>query len=222
MATFQPSEQQREHVSSLAAGGHMAVEQIAKTVLNPRTRRPISPKTLTRLFRKELSQNAEFQALVITRWREAVDKGEPWAIKLGVELTIPKEKEKEKAPDAAIKHPGITVRFVASSHSDNPRPAPMGVTPKPPWPQNPLPNHHSGPTIDGSSENFVRPLAQEVPPEPPSDNPANAEELLFRPLQGSYRTELDVPGEHTIPWHKRKLKGKLARGPLVWGRNGAK
>jgi hypothetical protein len=59
--------------------------------------------------------------------------------------------------------------------------------------------HHDGSTLDSTSDRDfpLRPAVTEV--QPPVDNPRDGTELLFQPLKGQYRTELDVPGEHNHP-----------------------
>jgi hypothetical protein len=224
MAKFEPTDEQREDVAVMASAGRLTQEDIAKTIINPRTGKPISVKVLCRVFKKELAEDVEFKKLILEKFKEQVDAGNWRAIQYGMDNIVgfangtATATATPKAPDAITA--GITVRFVQSPHSDDPRP-PVDVTPRPapPWPQSllPRPPAHSVPTLDSRDENYVRPMAQEVPPEAnpePLDNPATTDQLLFRPLKGKYRTELDEPGEHSLPWHKRKLKG--------WGKNGQK
>src|SRR5262249_29583518 len=87
----------------------------------------------------------------------------------------------------------------------------------------PAPPAHNGPTIDSRDENFVKPLVREVlQPELPAeeDNPATYADALFKPLKNGhlYNNEHEIPGEFRKPWHKRKLTGRLARGPNRWGK----
>src|SRR5262249_46298885 len=132
MPEFEPTAEQRESVSCLAAGGHLTVEQIAKTVINPRTQKPVSPRTLTRIFHKELGRHTDLQALVIKRYTEAVDRGEPWAVKLGMEFIVGIKNEETKAANTATENnnKGIKyIHFVHSPYRDEPIPGAYDLGP---------------------------------------------------------------------------------------------
>ena len=196
MPEFEPTDQQRESVSCLAAGGHLTVEQIAKTVINPRTGKPVSPRTLTRIFHKELGRHTDLQALVIKCFTEAVDRAEPWAVKLGMEHIVGIKNEETKAADAPAQYKPRPIVFVRSPYRDEPRPGVFDL---------------------GHDEYRALPPPIPIEPEPAisQDSPAPA----FPPNHiGKYRTEMDDP-EIATPWYKKKLTGKLAKGPLTWGRD---
>src|SRR5262249_51107603 len=60
MAKFTPTEEQREDVATMSAG-RLSQEEIAKSIINPRTGRGISVKVLRRLFKKELAEDTELK-----------------------------------------------------------------------------------------------------------------------------------------------------------------
>jgi len=189
MPEFEPTDQQRESVSCLAAGGHLTVEQIAKTVINPRTGKPVGARTLRRIFHKELGRHTDLQALVIKRFTEAVDRGEPWAVKLGMEYVIGIKNEETKAANTATENnnKGIKyIHFVRSHHRDAPIPGAYDLGPSeyralaPPT-DIPLAPYKSEPTVGQE---------QPAPAFPPNHI-------------GKYRTEMDGPGRTAYPKQRR-------------------
>ena len=205
MAKFTPTEEQREDVATMSAG-RLSQEEIAKSIINPRTGRGISVKVLRRLFKKELAEDTELKKEIIAQYRECVRERQPWAIKLGMENIVGFADAAATATatsgnDAMTK--GITVRFIASPHANEPRPAPLDVTPKPSWPQNlrQLEAPRERPTIDSTEEGLIRPLAQEQrPSEPPPFRspykhvtPGTRDGWIMpeRPV-GDARTEFDI------------------------------
>jgi hypothetical protein len=211
MAKFEPTDEQREDVA-IKATGRFSQEEIATSVINPRTGRRISVKTLCRVFKRGLSNNVEFKKLILQKFQEEVNAGNWQAIKYGMDYVVgfadgtATAKATTSGSDAMAKD--ITVRFVPPPHSNEP--PPIDITPRPalPWPESA--SHCPPAELDSTDPMFHRPLAQETHPDPQS--PADAVDLLFKPLHGKYATEFDVPGEHSKPWHKRKLTGRLAKG----------
>src|SRR5262249_42270886 len=117
MAKFEPTEEQREDVATMSAG-RLSQEEIAKSIVNPRTGRGISVKVLRRLFKKELAEDTELKKEIIAHYRECVRERQPWAIKLGME-NIVGFADAAAAPTAAgsgndAMKTGIVVKFVAS------------------------------------------------------------------------------------------------------------
>jgi len=192
MAKFEPTDEQREDVAIMASAGRLSQEDIAKSIINPRTGRPITVKTLCRVFKKELSEDVEFKKLILQKFKEEVSANNWQAIKYGMDYVVGFA---DGTATATASGPGemkgITVRFVKSSHSD----APIDITPVPALPPPP------------------EPLPAQKPPDP---SPTSS--MIPAIHCGKYRTEMDDP-EVTTPWHKKKLTGKLATGPSVWGRN---
>src|SRR5262249_37357983 len=149
-------------------------EEIAKSIVNPRTGRGISVKVLRRLFKKELAEDTELKKEIIAQYRECVRERQPWAIKLGME-NIVGFADAADTPTAAgsgndAMKTGITVKFVTSPYANEPRPAPLDITPKPHWPQNlrQLEAPREPSTIDSQSEEFIKPIVQEIEPRPAS------------------------------------------------------
>ena len=137
MAKFTPTEEQREDVATMSAG-RLSQEEIAKSIINPRTGRGISVKVLRRLFKKELAEDTELKKEIIAQFGECVRERQPWAIKLGMENIVgfahaAAATATGSGNDALAK--GITVRFVTSPYRNEP--PPIDITPRPPqpWPE---------------------------------------------------------------------------------------
>ncbi len=75
MAKFEPTEEQRQEVALRTSMARWSQEEIAKAIVNPRTKRPISVKTLCRVFKQELSADTEFLKPTPARFREKVTAG---------------------------------------------------------------------------------------------------------------------------------------------------
>jgi len=74
MVKFEPTDQQREDVAALSSAGTLTLAAIAKTIVNPRTNRAVSVKTLNRIFKRELAENTQLQALALKNLREFLEK----------------------------------------------------------------------------------------------------------------------------------------------------
>jgi hypothetical protein len=74
MVKFEPTDQQREDVAALSSAGTLTLAAIAKTIVNPRTNRAVSVKTLNRIFKQELAENTQLQAQALKNLREFLEK----------------------------------------------------------------------------------------------------------------------------------------------------
>jgi hypothetical protein len=81
---FIPTDDQRRFVTALA-GIRMTWEEIRQLVVNPQTGEPITKTTLARAFKRELADGkAKLKSLVATRFYEALRRGDPWAVQMGL------------------------------------------------------------------------------------------------------------------------------------------
>jgi hypothetical protein len=77
---FIPTRRQRAAVS-LLAGGKMSFDEIAQTIINPQTEKPISRDTLMKAFAQELEVGrAMLKAKALRKLDEAVEEGQQWAV----------------------------------------------------------------------------------------------------------------------------------------------
>jgi hypothetical protein len=209
MPKFEPTPEQRETVRAMAVA-KKSQEVIARAITNPRTGRGIGVKVLRKLFPSELIADVELLVGFYRNLKQALDDKEVWATKyVGDHIAELKDREKDPVtPDPLKKEiEGITVRFITSPHANDPRPVDITPRPTPPWPKSieyqttPQPAEKQPETIDSRDPMFIKPLATEVP-QPQSNEPepfADMGEALFRPLNGTYRNEVDITLE------KRKL-----------------
>jgi hypothetical protein len=76
---FIPTYEQRRFVTAMA-GIRTTWEEIRLLVINPTTGEPITKTTLSRAFRRELTNGkAKLKSLVATPFYEALRRGDPWA-----------------------------------------------------------------------------------------------------------------------------------------------
>jgi hypothetical protein len=208
MPRFIPTEEQREIVRAMAVA-KKPLETIAKAILNPRTGRGIGVKVLKKLFPSELIADVELLVGFYRNIKQALDNKEVWATKyVGDHIAELKDREKDPTTPEPVKKEldGITVRFITSPHADDPRPDPANIAPAPPWPKSiehqPTPPREP-PIIDSRSEEFIRPIAQEVPDDakPPIRNPTELKHI------GDYQTEMDDPAvvEANKPFHRKRI-----------------
>jgi predicted transcriptional regulator of viral defense system len=80
MVKFTPSPEQREVVAALSAA-KMPLEKIAASIINPRTQRAISVKTLGKLFKDQLDAGVGSIVEAYRGLRAALEAKEAWAIK---------------------------------------------------------------------------------------------------------------------------------------------
>jgi hypothetical protein len=205
MPRFQPTEEQRETVRALVAAGKTK-EFIARAIINPLSERPIGIRTLMHYFARELNDaTVELLVLFYRNLKKGLEAGERWATEYaGDNLTQLKALAKDPAAAEPVKQVvnQIIVRGVASPHANDPRPGPINITPAPLWPKSiehqPTPPREP-PIIDSREEGFIKPLVTEVPQPNEPEPYADMGEALFKPLNGTYRNEVDITLE------KRKL-----------------
>jgi hypothetical protein len=103
MVKFTPSPEQREVVAALSAS-KMPLERIAASIINPRTKRAISVKTLRRLFKEELRAVVHMLVKAHRGIHAALDREEPWAIKYALDHQGElKAREKEITAPQSVK-----------------------------------------------------------------------------------------------------------------------
>jgi hypothetical protein len=184
MVKFTPSPEQREIVAALSAA-KMPLEKIAASIVNPRTQRAISVKTLGRMFKDQLDAGVgtivkAYQGLVT-----ALENREAWAIKYTLD-NIAGFTAKAKDLPEAVKQGLLEIRVT-------------GVEPLPV--QDPAP---AGEIIDllANKDPLKRIPSRDAIPAPWADEPAPQPEPPPMPynqggtlLKGNspYATELDDP-----------------------------
>lgn len=83
MPVFVPTAADRQLVLD-NAGLRMTWEELALNIINPRTGKPISKNTLQEHFPDELAAGkARLKNKINTKYLEALDKGDAWAIQFG-------------------------------------------------------------------------------------------------------------------------------------------
>ena len=195
MVKFIPSDEQREVVAALSAA-KMPLEKIASSIINPRTKRAISVKTLGRMFKGQLDAGVGVVVEAYRGLRVALAAKEPWAIKYTLDhIAEFKAKEKEITVPEAVKKagPDLQIAFMPSPFVDEP----IAPELEPP------------------------PRMLTLVPSPPPDNgfePPRGRHEPGPPHVGEYRTEMDDPAvqESLLPFHRRKLTGRLR--PLQGGK----
>lgn len=84
MPTFVPTEEEKRFVLAMA-GTKMTREEICSVILNPRTNKPIDVMTLDKAFAAELAAGrSQIKKITSVRFYDAVDRGEPWALKMAL------------------------------------------------------------------------------------------------------------------------------------------
>jgi hypothetical protein len=210
MAKFEPTDEQRGDVALMAAG-RLSLEEMAATIINPRTGKPITVKTFKRVFAKEVCDPG-FKKEILEAFREQVRNKNWRAIQYGMDNIVGFADAMTKAtatagPDAMKE--GITVRFISSPHSSDPKPIDITPQPAPAWPKSiehqatPRPQEtREPPIIDSRDEALIKPIAEEVPDgKPLIRNPTGLKHI------GDYQTELDDPAvlEANKPLHRRRI-----------------
>ena len=198
MVKFSPSAEQREVVAALSAA-KMPLERIAASIINPRTKRAISEKTLRRMFKDQLDAGVGTIVEAYKGLRAALAEKQPWAIKYTLDhIAEFKAKERDITTPQAVKNEVLQIHVtgVESPYIDEPVPASndIDLVANPPEPMRQLPR------VD------AYPMAL---PEP---EPAASQEQ-------PYRTELDLPGAMT-PWHKKPITGNLRPAPVMGTKRG--
>jgi hypothetical protein len=225
MRKYVPNDRDRQIVLRMAAIPGVTRDDIAFCVTNERTGRPINRRTLEKVYRKELETGmAVMKQLTMKSFVEQIQQ-HVWpatrlalsnycGLKDGADVVANISNQNINAEIA-----GIEVRFVQSPFATEPVPAvdsydmELQSTKPPPllpaWQQQDAQlREASAPSTapvanNGPSEPTFR--KHELPPE--FAPPPRAEPI---PVTGPYRTELDIPNNPAlVPWHKRKLTGKL-------------
>jgi hypothetical protein len=133
--SFRPTPEQRHLVATLA-GLKCTWEELRLLVLHQDTGLPVTKTTLHKHFKRELSEGgARVKALIGQKYVEAVQRGEAWAIRLGLRnrygwsfeggqpLAVP--------DDVAMEVRDIGVRFILPPKREEQAAAPIDVTPSP-------------------------------------------------------------------------------------------
>lgn len=218
MVKFTPSPEQREVVTALSAA-KMPLEKIAASIINPRTQRAISVKTLGKLFKDQLDAGVGSIVEAYRGLRAALEAKEAWAIKYVFDhLAEFKAKEREITTPTAVKEEiqNVNVAFVtAKGLADEPE-SPREPTFVPPPPRllpnlTMVPNPPEPPPKSAAAMENKYPYFEEEPP--PQPLPTNGP-----PHIGKYRVETDDPDNpyaDNTNWHKKKLTGRLPQGPIM-------
>jgi hypothetical protein len=184
MVKFTPSPEQREVVAALSAS-KMPLEKIAASIINPRTKRAISPKTLRRMFKDQLDAGVGVIVEAFRGLKAAIAAQEPWAIRYALDHVGEFEaRKKEVTTPQAVKNEMMQINVipVRSPHTREliDEPVPVGMF-------NPPRNLTLVPAL----------------PEPPKPAPAENKFAFQReepaPEEPPARTELDQglrPGWH--------------------------
>src|SRR5262249_53629692 len=145
MVKFTPSPEQREVVAALSAA-KMPLEKIAASIINPRTKRAISEKTLRRMFKDQLDAGVGTIVEAYKGLRAALEEKQPWAIKYTLDhIAEFKAKEKDVTTPQSIKNELVQIHVsgVPSPYVDEPVPEPVDLDLK----ANPEP-HRQLPRVD--------------------------------------------------------------------------
>jgi hypothetical protein len=186
MVKFIPSPEQREVVAALSAA-RMPLQRIAASIINPRTRRAISEKTLRRMFKAQLDDGTAAIVEAYRGLREALADKQPWAIKYCLDhIAEFKAKEKDLSTPQAVKNEILQIHVTgvpAPDVPDDPMPPGNIIDALATHPMRQLPKYDAYPL----GEPPESPAIPERPPEPP-------------------RTELDIEGA-LVPWYRKPITG---------------
>jgi hypothetical protein len=193
MQKYEPDDRGREIVLRLGAIHNVDHEAIAFCIVNPRTNRPISVKTMLKHYSRELKlAKAEMQKLVMDSFVEALKAGNAQALKIGLNSYC------------GLRDSGDQITVTQNNHSNNIEWRIVAVDS--PYVNEPVPGSND---IDLVAN---KPAQQQLPP-PDGEIPV-VYEPAGPPLPqggprhiGKYRTELDVPGA-TTPWYRKPLNGR--------------
>jgi hypothetical protein len=142
MATpkFVPTKEDR-HTVEVLSGCHVRQDDIARVILNPATRRPISVTTLKEAFREELKGgSAQLRNLVFSKFVEKIKNGDWPALQFALrylcglnEGTIDKLGlgGHSVAVESSVGAQEIRVSFVRSEHQNEPAPGPLQIEHRP-------------------------------------------------------------------------------------------
>jgi hypothetical protein len=185
MVKFTPSPEQREVVAALSAA-KMPLEKIAASIVNPRTKRAISVKTLGRMFKDQLDNGVGVIVQAYKGLRAALEEKQPWAIKYCLDhIAEFKAKEKDLSTPQAVKQEIMQINVV-------------GI-PAPDVPDDPMP---PGNIIDALTTHPTRRIPKYDAY--PLGEPPEAVAVPERPPEP--RTELDYP-DALVPWYRKPITG---------------
>jgi hypothetical protein len=107
MVKFVPSPEQREVVAALSAA-KMPLEKIAASIVNPRTQRAISVKTLGRMFKDQLDEGTGVIVEAFRGLKAALEAREAWAVRYVLD-NVAGLKLREKDLPQAVKQEIMTI-----------------------------------------------------------------------------------------------------------------
>jgi hypothetical protein len=119
---------EQRHVVSLLVALRVNQDEIRKLILNPhRGNKPIPKTTLHRHFRRELEVGSvALKQLIASKYFEALDAGEAWAIRLGMKNKYNWCIEGSAPPAAEVLgrdgEPSIQIQFLAPIRKEEPPP----------------------------------------------------------------------------------------------------
>lgn len=135
--SFRPTPEQRHLVATLC-GLKCSWEELRLLVLHQDTGLPVTKNTLHKHFKRELAEgSARVKALIGQKYVEAVQRGESWAIRLGLRnrYNWAFEGSQPLMPsdgDVALEVRDIGVRFILPPKREEQTPPPIDVTPQGP------------------------------------------------------------------------------------------
>jgi hypothetical protein len=129
MPAFVPTDNQRRFVAAMA-GIRMKWDEIQLLIVNERTKRPIGRATLAKAFKHELAAGAaKLDSVITTRFYDALARGEPWAVQMGLRNRFGWDGAKHANVGVAINTggteqgaDGMLVRFVLPEPQPEPQP----------------------------------------------------------------------------------------------------
>jgi hypothetical protein len=155
---FRPTDAPRRAVSMLAAL-HVSWDEIRLCVINPANGEAIAKSTLSRALKKELSRSAAaLKELVASKYFEALERGDQWAIRAGLRQRFGWTFEGSQPPLEAITsfangEDRIAIKFVMPSKP------PVDITPP-----SPPPSPYAGEAPDLSKPALEPPSHRTVDP----------------------------------------------------------
>jgi hypothetical protein len=135
---FVPTPEQR-HVVSMLVALRVNWDEIRKLILNPhRGNKPITKGTLNRHFKRELDVGSvALKQLIASKYYEALEAGESWAIRLGMRNKYNWVIEGSAPPPTEVLGIGednkqIQIQFVMPTRKEEPPAPPINVSPSQP------------------------------------------------------------------------------------------
>jgi hypothetical protein len=130
---FVPTADQKLFVQAMA-GIKMTLDEIRLLIINPQTNEPIAKTVLVKAFKRELTDGkARLKSIIARRFYEALERGDSWAIQLGLRTQFGWRPDGLLPPDPGEgQGPSIRVTFVRPDprlQDDDPLPRQVGHTP---------------------------------------------------------------------------------------------